>query len=82
MCIRDSSSANHLRSKLANKAPQRASLPDSSSVKFALHGGAKGLFLSADSGAYAASAPKDSPKFLAAKIKLKHYLVPITSAVM
>ena len=30
------SSANHLHNKVANKAPQRASLPDSSSVKFAL----------------------------------------------
>jgi len=58
------SSANHLHSKLANKAPQRASLPDSSSVKFALRDGAKGLSLGADRGAYAASAPKGAPEVL------------------
>jgi len=75
-------SANHLRSKVANKAPQRASLPGSSIAKFALRGGAEGLSLGIDSGAYAVSAPKGIPKFLAAKLELKHYLVLITSAVM
>ena len=35
------SSANHLRNKAANKAPQRASLSKSSSVKSALRGEAK-----------------------------------------
>jgi len=65
------SSANHLRSKVANKAPHRASLSGSSSVKFALHSGAKGLSLSADSGAYAASAPKGAPKVLSREAKAK-----------
>ena len=76
------SSANHLHNKVANKAPQCASLPSSSSVKFALRSGAKRLSLGADSGAYAASALKVLPKFLTAKLKLEHYLVPITSVVM
>jgi len=63
--------ANHLRSKLANKAPQRASLPDSSRVKFALRGGAKGLSLGADSGAYAALAPKGDPEVLSREARTK-----------
>ena len=46
------------------KAPQRASLPSSSSTKLALRSGAKGSSLSVDSGAYAASTPKDIPKAL------------------
>jgi len=58
------SKANHLRSNIADKAPQRTSLPSSSSAKLALYSGAKGLSLSVDSGAYAASAPKDIPKVL------------------
>ena len=76
------SRANHLHSNIAGKAPQRASLPSSSSPKLALRSGAKGSSLSVDNGAYAASAPKDIPKVLAAKLGLKHYLVLITSAVM
>ena len=46
--------ANLLRSKAAGKAPQCAPLPSSSSTKFALRSGAKGLSLGVDSGAYAA----------------------------
>ena len=49
------SKANHLRSNIADKAPQRASLPSSSSAKLALHRRAKGSSLSADSSAYVAS---------------------------
>ena len=44
------------------KAPQHASFPNSSSTKLALRSGAKGLSLSADSVAYAASAPKGVSK--------------------
>ena len=58
------SKANHLRDNIADKAPQRASVPSSSSAKLALRSGAKGLSLSVDSGAYAALAPKDIPKVL------------------
>ena len=65
------SSANHLRNKVANKAPQRVSLPDSSSVKFALRSGAKGSSLGVDSGAYAASAPKGAPKVLSREVRAK-----------
>ena len=54
------------------KAPQCASFPSSSSTKLALCSGAKGLSLSAESVAYAASAP--NPKLLAANLKIKHYL--------
>jgi len=65
------SSANHLRSKVTNKAPQRASLPSSSSIKFALRDGAKGLSLGADSGAYAASALKGAPEVLSREARAK-----------
>ena len=43
--------------KAGTKAPQRTSFPSSSSTKLALYSEAKGLPLSANSGAYAASAP-------------------------
>ena len=76
------SKANRLRSSITDKAPQRAPLPSLSDAKLALCSGAKGLSLSVDSGAYAASAPKDVPKVLSPKLELKHYLVLITSAVM
>jgi len=49
------SSANHLRNKVADKAPQRVSLPNSSSEKFTLCSGTKGSSLGADNGAYATS---------------------------
>ena len=62
------SKANHLRSNIADKAPQRASLLSSSSAKLALCSGAKGSSLSVDSGAYVASAPKDIPKFLSREV--------------
>ena len=58
------SKANRLRSSIADKAPQRASLPSSSSAKLALCNGAKGSSLNIDSIAYATSAPKDTPKVL------------------
>ena len=58
------SKANHLCSNIADKAPQRASLPSSSSAKLALRSRAKGSSLSVDSGAYAASAPMGAPKVL------------------
>ena len=54
-----------------NKVPQHASLPDSSSVKFTLRSGDKGLSLGADSGAYAASAPKDAPNVLSREARAK-----------
>ena len=73
------SGANLLRNKEADKAPQCAPLPGSSSTKFALHSGAKGSSLSVDSGAYD---PRTFPKFLAAKLELKHYFMLITSAVI
>ena len=63
--------ANHLRSKETNKAPQRASPPSSSNVKFALRSGAKGSSLSVDSGAYAALVPKDIPKVLSHEVRAK-----------
>jgi len=65
------SSANHLRNKVANKAPQCASLPSSSSVKFALCSRAKGSSLGADSDAYAASAPKGTPKVFSREARTK-----------
>ena len=65
------SRANNLRSNIADKAPQRASLPSSSSTKLALRSGAKGSSLSVDSGAYAASAPKDIPKVLSHEDRVK-----------
>ena len=52
------------------KAPQCASLP-SSSIKLALRSQAKGLPLSADSGAYAASAPKGIFKAFSRKFRAK-----------
>ena len=53
------------------EAPQCASFPSSPSTKLALRGEAKGLPLSADSGAYAASAPKDIPKVLSREVRTK-----------
>ena len=64
-------SANHLRNKVANKAPQCASLPSSLSVKFALRSGVNGSFLGADSGAYAASAPKGATIVLSREARAK-----------
>ena len=63
------SKANRLRSNIAKKAPQRASLPSPSSTMLALCSGAKGLSLSIDSGAYAASTPKDISKVLSREAK-------------
>ena len=51
------------------KAPQRASFPSSSSTEFALRSGAKGLSLSADSVAYAASAPKGVSKAFSREVR-------------
>ena len=65
------SSANRHHSKVANKALQHASLPYSSSLKFALRSGAKGSSLGADSGAYVASAPKGAPKVLSREARAK-----------
>ena len=62
------------------KAPQRAPPSGSSSAKFALCGGVKGSSLSIDNVAYAASVPKALPRFLAAKLELRHYSVLIPSA--
>ena len=73
------SKANRLRSSTADKAPQCAPPSGSSSAKLMPCGGAKGLSLGADSVAYAASA---FPRFLAAKLELKHYSVLIPSAVI
>ena len=56
--------ANRLRSSTADKVPQRAPLSSSSSAKPIPCGKAKGLSLSADSVAYAASAPKGFSKVL------------------
>ena len=53
------------------KAPQCASFLGSSSAKLALRSGAKGLSLSVDSGAYAASAPKDIPKVLSREARVE-----------
>ena len=60
------SGANHLREKATSKTSQHAS-----SVKFALCSGAEGSSLSADSGAYAASAPKGAPKVLSREAMAK-----------
>ena len=60
-----------VRSNIADKAPQRASFPSSSSAKLALCGGAKGLSLSADSIAYAASAPEGVSKAFSCELKAK-----------
>ena len=76
------SRANHLLSNIADKAPQRASLPSSSSAKLALRSGAKGSSLSVDSGLMQLQHPRTFPRVLAAKLELKHYLVLITSAVI
>ena len=65
------SGASLLCSKIAHKAPQRASLPNSSSTKLALRSGVKRLSLSVNSGAYAASAPKDIPKVLSREARAK-----------
>ena len=65
------SSAKHLRNKVANKTPRRASLPDSSRFEFALRSGAKRSSLGADSGAYAASAPKGATKVLSREARTK-----------
>jgi len=65
------SSANHLRNKVANKGPRRASRPESLSVKSPLRSGAKGSSLGADSGAYAASAPKGATKVLSREARTK-----------
>ena len=53
------------------KAPRCASFPSSSSTKFALRSEAKGLPLSTDSGAYAASAPKGISKTFTHKFRAK-----------
>jgi len=58
------SKANRLRTSIADKAPQRASLPSSSSAKLTLCSGAKGSSLNVDSVAYAASTSKGTPKVL------------------
>ena len=68
------SSANHLRTKEADKAPQCAPFSSRSSTKLALRSGAKGSSLSVDSGAYAASAPKDIPKVLSREARGKALL--------
>ena len=74
------SKANHLRSNIADKAPQRASPPSSSSAKLAPRSGAKGLSLSVDSVAMQLQHPRAFPRFLAAKLEPKHYLMLIASA--
>jgi len=58
------SKADRLCNSIADKAPQRAPLPGSSSAKLAPRSGAKGLSLSVDSVAYAASTSKGTPKVL------------------
>ena len=65
------SGANLLRNKEANRTPQRALPPSSSNVKLALRSIAKGSSLSVDSGAYAASAPKDISKVLSREVRAK-----------
>ena len=62
------------------KAPQCASFPSSSSGRLALRSDAKGLPLSADSGAYVASAPKGISKSFSCKFRAKHYIGLITFA--
>ena len=63
------SKANRLRSCIADKTSQCAPLSSSSSTELALHSGAKGLSLSVDSVAYAASAPKGIPKDLTREVR-------------
>ena len=75
-------SASHLRNKATNKAPQRASLSKSSSVKFALQSEVNGSSLCADSGAYAASAPKGATKVLSREARTKALSMPIAFVVM
>jgi len=58
------SKANRLRSSIADEAPQCAPLPSSSSAKLAPRSRVKGLSLSVDSVAYAASTSKGTPKVL------------------
>ena len=72
------SSASQLCNKAVNKAPQCASLSKASSVKFASRSEAMGSSLGTDSGAYTV---RVLPKLSAAKLELKHYLVPIASVV-
>ena len=63
---------HHAHSREAGtKAPQSASFPNSSSTKPALRSGAKGLSLSADSVAYAASAPKGVSKAFSCEFRAK-----------
>ena len=65
------SRANHLRSKTADKAPQRALLLRSLSTKLALRSEARGSSLSVDNGAHAASALKGIPKAFSRKVRAK-----------
>ena len=60
-----------LSREAGTKAPQRASFPSSSTIKLAPRSGAKGLSLSADSDAHAASAPKDVPKAFSRRSRSK-----------
>ena len=60
-----------LSREVGTKAPQRASFPSPSSIKLALRSGAKGLSLSADSVAYAASAPKGVSKAFSREFRAK-----------
>ena len=63
---------HHVHSREAGtKAPQRASFPSPSSTKLALRSGAKGLSLSADIGAHAASAPKGISKAFSREFRAK-----------
>ena len=75
-------SANHLREKVANKAPQRALLPGSSSVKFTLVVELRDYPWVLIAVLMQLQRLRVLPKFLAAKLELKHYLVSITSMVM
>jgi len=72
------SSASHLRYEAENKAPQRAKsevimtlLSKSSSARSALRSEVNGLSLGADSGAYAASAPKGATRVLSREARTK-----------
>ena len=76
------SKANCLRSSIADKAPLRALLPSLSSAKLALCSGAKVLSLSVDSGAYAASTPKDIPKVLSREARAEALFRLIPSVVI
>jgi len=64
-------SASHLRNKTATKAPQRASLSKSSGVKSTFQREVKGSSLGADSGDYAASAPKGTTRVLSREARTK-----------